>query len=97
MVEFMSLTKFSLSKKTFDKVFDETLIVTTVKEIFDKKNFDQLWWNRTPSYFSSYFDGLWWKSTNQHTVLEWWDDVYETKAHDDKKVRRGKSARWVRN
>ena len=39
-------------KENFDKVFDETLIVTTIK------NFNQLWWNRTPSYFSSNFDGI---------------------------------------
>ena len=80
-------------KENFDKVFDETLIVTTVKEIFDQK----LWWNRTPSYFSSNFDGLWWKTTNQDTVLERWDDVYKTKAHANKKAGKGKSARWVKN
>ena len=50
------------------------------------KNFDQLWWNRTPSYFFSNFDGLWWISTNQNTVLEWWDDVYKTKAHGKGKI-----------
>jgi hypothetical protein len=32
----LSLSKFSV-KEIFDKVFDETLIVTTVKEIFDQK------------------------------------------------------------
>ena len=84
-------------KVFFDKFFDETLIVTTVKEIFDKKNFDQLWWNRTPSYFSSNFDGFWWKSTNQNTVLEWWDDVYKTKTHGNKKAGKGKSVARKRN
>jgi hypothetical protein len=29
-------------------------------------DFDELWWNRTPSYFSKNFDGLWWEITNQN-------------------------------
>ena len=33
----LSLSKFSLSKIYFEKVFDGTFIVTTVKEIFDQK------------------------------------------------------------
>jgi hypothetical protein len=42
--------------------------------------------------------GCWEGNKEAHTiVLEWWDEVYKTKAHDNKKAGKGKSARWVRN
>ena len=76
---------------------------------FDSDNGQRNLWSKTLTNFDGIelhpiflqtlmdFDGLWWKSTNQNTVLKWWDDVYKTKAHGNKKTGKGKSVARKRN
>jgi hypothetical protein len=58
-------SKFSI--KNLIKIFlDQVLWFFKPASKTLSKNFDELWRNRNPSYYSKNFDGLWWELTNQN-------------------------------